>query len=91
MWKSDKLRTLLSEKRNIFILYIIVSICILFLALGGREKTKTPPETENAAAPLEAVLENALSHMRGVENPSVNVTYESGPETVVAKNKNGDR
>lgn len=43
MWKSDKIRTFLSKKRNIYIIYIIVSICILFLALGGKSE-KAPPE-----------------------------------------------
>ncbi len=90
MWKSDKIREFLSKKRNIFLLYIIVSICILFLALGG-EKDEVPSEIpETAAASLETVLEAALSRMQGVENASVSVTYDSGPETVVAKNRNGD-
>lgn len=90
MWKSDKLREFLSKKRNIFIVYIIVSICILFLALGGKEDAPVPETAETAPVPLESVLEAALSRMQGVESPTVSVTYDSGPETVVAKNRNGD-
>lgn len=90
MWKSDKIRTFLSKKRNIYIIYIIVSICILFLALGGKSEKAPPEKTEPAATELETVLEAALSRMQGVENPTVCVTFDTSTETVAAKNRNGD-
>ena len=90
MWKSDKLREFLSKKKNISLLYIIVSICILFLALYGRGETDTPPLPQTETPSLEPMLKSILEKLDGVEGVEVAVTYESGPETVAAKNKNGD-
>lgn len=93
MSKSDKLEIFLSKKKNIFLLYGIVSICILLLAFTSctpKEKTQpvSPSRPENP--PLEETLEDILSGMQGVGHVRVAVTYETGVESVPATDKNGE-
>ncbi|MBE7025684.1 MAG: hypothetical protein E7408_06505 [Ruminococcaceae bacterium] len=94
MLKSDKLQNFLSKKRNISLLYIIVSICILLLAFWGcapeKKETVTSAPTVPLSPPLSETLETILSGIRGVDGVRVAVTYESGTETVPARDINGD-
>ncbi len=92
--KSDKLQNFLSKKKNISLLYIIVSICILLLAFWGcapeKKQEEAASSTVPAAPPLSETLQSVLSGIRGVEGVQVAVTYESGTETVPARDIDGD-
>lgn len=93
MWKSDKLQNFLSQKKNISLLYIIVSICILLLAFWGCTPEKAAEDSKTdvpSSPPLAETLENVLSGIRGVGSVQVAVTYESGTEIVPARNRDGD-
>lgn len=94
MLKSDKLQNFLSKKRNISLLYIIVSICILLLAFWGcapeKKETAASAPAEVMEAPLSETLETILSGIRGVDGVRVAITYESGTETVPLTDTSGD-
>ncbi len=93
MWKSDKLEIFLSKKKNIFLLYGIVSICILLLAFASctpKEKTESFSPTLPESPPLEDALENILSDIQGVGKVRVAVTYETGVETVPCMDTHGE-
>ncbi len=93
MWKSDKLQNFLSEKKNIFLLYIIVSICILLLAFWGcapEKKVEEKPAADLSSRPLAETLETILSGIRGVDRVQVALSYETGPETVPLRDLDGD-
>ncbi len=94
MWKSDKLESLFSKKRNIFLLYGIVSICILLLAFGRCSPEKTDAPTKDTPSPtpsLQETLSAVLGEIRGVGQVKVAVTFESGTETVPARDRDKDR
>lgn len=93
MWKFDKLQNFLSKKKNISLLYIIVSICILLLAFGSctpEEATEADAPVESASPPLAETLETVLGSIRGVDRVQVAVTYDTGTETVPARNRDKD-
>lgn len=93
MWKFDNAETFFSKKKNIYLLYGIVSICILLLAFAGcspKEKTETISTSPPDGQILEKKLERILSNIQGVGKVRVAVTYETGPETVPAVNSHGD-
>ncbi len=95
MWKFEKLDEFLSKKKNIWLLYGIVSICILLLVFWGSgtkesETTVPPSATLLESDTLSETLPAVLSQIRGVGNVHVAVTYESGTEAVHARNTNGD-
>ena len=94
MWKSDKLQDLFSKKRNILLLYGIVSICILLLAFGRCTPEKTEVQTKDTLSPassLEDTLSAVLREIRGVGQVKVAVTFDSGTETVPARDRDRDR
>lgn len=93
MWKFDKVETFFTKKKNNYLLYGIVSICILLLAFAScspKEKadsfSPSPPESQ----PLEKKLESILSTIQGVGKVRVAISYETGAETVPAVNTHGD-
>ncbi|MBE7063460.1 MAG: hypothetical protein IJN25_08930 [Clostridia bacterium] len=94
MWKSDKLQNFLSKKKNISLLYIIVSICILLLAFWGCTPEKEKETAVSSSPPdvpaLTQVLETILSGIEGVDGVQVAVTYESGTETVPLADIDGE-
>lgn len=94
MWKSDRLQNFLSKKKNISLLYIIVSICILLLAFWGCVPEKAKEDAASSSPPdtpaLDQTLETILSGIEGVDGVQVAVTYESGTETVPVTDANGD-
>ncbi len=93
MSKSDKLQKFLSEKKNISLLYIIVSICILLLAFWGctpEKKTEEKPPAELSSQPLAKTLETVLSGIRNVDRVQVALTYETGPTLVPVRDEDGD-
>ncbi len=92
MWKSEKIDAFLSKKKNIRLLYIIVSICILILAFGNTAPIKDMPEADGTALsePLSEALPRVLSKIRGAGRVHVAISYESGAESVHARNEDGD-
>lgn len=92
--KFEKLDEFLSKKKNIWLLYGIVSICILLLVFWGSGEKEPEAETTRgtslAADSLSETLPPVLSEIQGVGNVRVAITYESGTEAVHARNKNGD-
>ena len=93
MWKFDRADAFFSKKKNIFLLYGIVRICILLLMFSSCEGEQAAPaeiSTLPETAPLEDTLKQILSQIRGVGKVQVAVTYESGVETVPAQNRHGE-
>ena len=95
MWKSEKIEAFLSQKKNIWLLYGIVSICIVLLLFWGSSprtpEAEVPTSSEKEGTELSSLLTSVLSEIRGVGDVRVAVTYESGPETVHARNLDGTR
>lgn len=93
MLKSDKIESFFSKKTNIFLLYGIVSICILLLLFSSctpKEKTEEKKTSLPENPPIAETLEHILSGMQGVGRVQVAVTYETGVESVPATDKNGE-
>ncbi len=93
MWKSDKIQNFLAQKKNISLLYIIVSICILLLAFGRCTPERAEEAAEKDAPPspsLAQTLETVLGRMQGVDRVQVAVTFETGTETVPLRDRDGE-
>lgn len=92
MWKFDNAEAFFAKKKNIYLLYGIVSICILLLAFTScspKEKTENFSPAPPDSHALEKKLETILSSIEGVGKVRVALTYETGAETVPAVNESG--
>lgn len=88
LFKSEKISNLLSKKKNIAAVYVIVIIGVILLCAGSfiKPAEKVQPGVKSAQnAELEGDMEKILSQIRGVGRVSVLVTYKSSSASVLAK------
>ena len=86
--KSEKIKTFLSQKKNITIVYVIVIIGIIMLSFPSLFTADEVPEEESGfmqMKDMEKDMEKILSEIYGVGKCRVLITYKSTSEYVPAK------
>ena len=94
-WTEEKLKEGLMKYRYV-LLVLAVGLCLMLLPSGRQEETEQTEEAEQTCTTNEWLCEQesriaaALSRIDGVGETLVVLTLESGPESILASDRQGE-